>query len=30
LKIERNAGVTSISFPKKQLKSCYVIELIQR
>lgn len=30
LKIERNAGVTSISFLKKQLKSCYVIELIQR
>ncbi|MCR6568521.1 HutD/Ves family protein [Acinetobacter baumannii] len=30
LKIERNAGVTSISFPKKQLKSCYIIELIQR
>lgn len=30
LKIERNTGVTSISFPKKQLKSCYVIELIQR
>lgn len=30
LKIEKNAGVTSISFPKKQLKSCYVIELIQR
>lgn len=30
LKIERNAGVISISFPKKQLKSCYVIELIQR
>ncbi|NUF21392.1 HutD family protein [Acinetobacter oleivorans] len=30
LKIERNAGITSISFPKKQLKSCYVIELIQR
>ncbi|WP_192454670.1 HutD/Ves family protein [Acinetobacter oleivorans] len=30
LKIERNAGVTSISFPKKQIKSCYVIELIQR
>lgn len=30
LKIEKNAGVTSISFPKKQLKSCYVMELIQR
>ncbi|MBI0422338.1 HutD family protein [Acinetobacter sp. ACIN00229] len=30
LKIERNAGVKSISFPKKQIKSCYVIELIQR
>ncbi|QVR68082.1 HutD family protein [Acinetobacter sp. BHS4] len=30
LKIEKNTGVTSISFPKKQLKSCYVIELIQR
>ncbi|WP_216070084.1 HutD/Ves family protein [Acinetobacter oleivorans] len=30
LKIERNAGVKSISFLKKQLKSCYVIELIQR
>ncbi|KKC43932.1 HutD family protein [Acinetobacter sp. V2] len=30
LKIGKNAGVTSISFPKKQLKSCYVIELIQR
>ncbi|MDY7373736.1 HutD family protein [Acinetobacter oleivorans] len=30
LKIEKNAGVTSISFPKKQIKSCYVIELIQR
>ncbi|MBJ8480912.1 HutD family protein [Acinetobacter pittii] len=30
LKIEKNAGLTSISFPKKQLKSCYVMELIQR
>lgn len=30
LKIEKNTGVTSISFPKKQLKSCYVMELIQR
>lgn len=30
LKIEKNTGVTSISFPKKQLKNCYVIELIQR
>lgn len=30
LKIEKNAGVTSISFPKKQLKSCYVMELVQR
>lgn len=30
LKIEKNAGVTSISFPKKQLKSFYIIELIQR
>ncbi|MDC5464317.1 HutD family protein [Acinetobacter baumannii] len=30
LKIEKNAGVTSISFPKKQLKSCYIMELIQR
>lgn len=30
LKIGKNTGVTSISFPKKQLKSCYVIELIQR
>lgn len=30
LKIEKNTGVTSISFPKKRLKSCYVIELIQR
>lgn len=30
LKIGKNAGVTSINFPKKQLKSCYVIELIQR
>ncbi|WP_342063496.1 HutD family protein [Acinetobacter pittii] len=30
LKIEKNAGVTSINFSKKQLKSCYIIELIQR
>jgi len=30
LKIEKNASVTSVSFPKKQLKSCYMIELIQR
>lgn len=30
LKIEKKSGVTSINFPKKQLKSCYVIELIQR
>ncbi|OUC58466.1 HutD/Ves family protein [Acinetobacter seifertii] len=30
LKIEKKSGITSISFPKKQLKSCYVIELIQR
>ncbi|MDW5429206.1 HutD family protein, partial [Acinetobacter baumannii] len=30
LKIEKNASVTSINFPKKQLKSCYIIELIQR
>ncbi|EXS28752.1 hypothetical protein J690_1690 [Acinetobacter sp. 742879] len=30
LKIEKNAGVTPISFPKKQLKSCYVMELVQR
>ncbi|EPA9107896.1 HutD family protein [Acinetobacter nosocomialis] len=29
LKIEKKSGVTSINFPKKQLKSCYVIELIQ-
>ncbi|QEH31223.1 HutD family protein [Acinetobacter nosocomialis] len=30
LKIEKKSGITSINFPKKQLKSCYVIELIQR
>ncbi|MDP7796268.1 HutD family protein, partial [Acinetobacter baumannii] len=30
LKIEKKSGVTSINFPKKQLKSCYIIELIQR
>ncbi|WP_288422147.1 HutD family protein [uncultured Acinetobacter sp.] len=30
LKIEKNTGVTLVNFPKKQLKSCYVIELIQR
>lgn len=30
LKIKKKSGITSISFPKKQLKSCYVIELIQR
>jgi len=30
LKIEKKSGVTSINFPKKQHKSCYVIELIQR
>ncbi|MDR2250325.1 HutD family protein [Acinetobacter sp.] len=30
LKIEKNAGVTSINFSKKQHQSCYVIELIQR
>ncbi|MCG8285230.1 HutD family protein [Acinetobacter seifertii] len=29
LKIEKKSGITSINFPKKQLKSCYVIELIQ-
>lgn len=29
LKIEKNTGVTLVNFPKKQLKSCYVIELIQ-
>ncbi|MDO7538754.1 HutD family protein [Acinetobacter nosocomialis] len=29
LKIEKKSGVTSINFPKKQLKRCYVIELIQ-
>lgn len=30
LKIEKKVGVTSVIFPKKQLKGCYVIELIQR
>ncbi|MDB0281579.1 hypothetical protein CTY88_09085 [Acinetobacter seifertii] len=30
LKIEKNAGVSSINFSKKQRQSCYVIELIQR
>lgn len=30
LKIEKNAGVTSINFSKKQCQSCYVIELMQR
>jgi hypothetical protein len=30
LKIEKNAGVTSISFPKRQLKSCYVMVSRQR
>ncbi|MDE4040889.1 HutD family protein [Acinetobacter pittii] len=30
LKIEKNTSVTSINFPKKQHKSCYIIELIQR
>lgn len=30
LKIEKNAGVTSVHFTQTQAKSCYVIELIQR
>ncbi|WPP59451.1 HutD family protein [Acinetobacter pittii] len=30
LKIEKKSGVTSINLPIKQLKSCYIIELIQR
>ena len=30
LKIEKKSGVTSMNFPKKKHKSCYIIELIQR